>query len=340
MEVNLYLAMSLLSISLYHRGKSILAVALCSITFFIREEAVLLVAILIGLEFFRGSRRRALWLSALSLICVIPGFVIQYYYYGGIVPQSVLIKLGWRAPSFFYPLYNLFLNDPLGIALLPFTLWGAWIAMRRAGPLQTLVLWTLLLTLAYCANRSYVMPWYGEVTHFTQFLLASLALGYILRRWPKVLAFFDGNRIVWGSAISVLAIWLLIAWKVGPSKVTRNIYDRLSEWGRTHSLKSSSIMASDIGAVGYYSDATIYDLDGLVWRYEDRKNPERVIEVFKPDILFLIRSRGSYELSQSPVVRKSYAQTMTFSQDSNEAPFEKAPEAWNQNYVLFERVDK
>jgi hypothetical protein len=340
MEVNLFLVLCLISISLFHAGKAALAIMLASVTFFIREEAVLLVAILLALEFFQGSKRKAIQLSLLSLVCVIPGLLIMYYYYGGIIPQSVLIKLNWRVPSFFYPLKILFVNDPLGIALLPFTLYGIWLALQQRGPLQTLVLWILLLTIVYCASRSQVMPWYGEASHYAQFLLAGLGLGTIIRKSAKLAQYFNGRWILYGSSVLTIAVWSVIAWKSGPSKVRTNIYDRLAVWGESHQLDTTSIMASDIGAVGYYTGARIYDLDGLVWPSDARKNPEGVVRDFKPTYLFLVRSKSNYELSMSRTVLESYHQTMTFSQDSNELPLSKAPEEWNQNYILFERINK
>jgi hypothetical protein len=340
MEVNLFLVLCLISISLFHARKTSIAIALSSITFFIREEAVLLVGILLALEFFRGSKMKALRLSLLSLLCIIPGLSLMYYYYGGIIPQSVLTKLGWHTPSFFYPLKLLFVNDPLGVVLLPFTVYGAWLALQKRGPIQTLVFFIMLLTLVYCGTRSFIMPWYGEVSHYAQFILAAFGIGTLLYRSTKISHHFDGHRLLYGGSIMTIAVWSFVAWKSGPSKVRTNIYDHLATWGQAHPLDSMSIMAHDIGAVGYYTGAKIYDLDGLVWPSEARKNPEGVVSTFKPTYLFLTRTKDSYELSRSPAVQESYILTMTFAQDSLEVPLAKAPEEWNQNYVLFERINK
>ncbi len=340
MEVNLFLTFSLFSISLFYAGKTFTAIALASITFFIREEALILVAILIALEFFQRSKLHALRLAGVSILAVIPGLAIIYYSYGSIIPQSVLIKLGWRSPTFFYPLHDLLLNDPVGIVLIPFTILGGWLVKQKRGQMQTIVIWMLLLILIYCANHSRIMPWYGEVSHFGQFILGSLGLGIILQRSTKISRLFSQNWMLYSSTLAILAIWSFIACKVGPSRVTTNIYTRLEQWGSSHSLQSATIMASDIGALGYYSDATILDLDGLVWPTELRKDPVQVVRVFKPTFLFLIRSRQSYNLMQNSVIRDSYLQTREFAQDSGVMPLQSAPDSWNQNYVLFQRVEK
>jgi hypothetical protein len=128
----------------------------------------------------------------------------------------------------------------------------------------------------------------------------------------------------------------------GPSDVTNNVYTPLREWAAVHPMRGASIAGLDYGALGYYTEAKIYDFAGLVTpdRFSFGSNAE-LVEHYKPDYLYLTRIQlytaivtdSAAGRSYRPVVRFSTSRDTSLSLDPASVGTE-----WKHDFVLYKRM--
>jgi hypothetical protein len=133
-----------------------------------------------------------------------------------------------------------------------------------------------------------------------------------------------------------------VAHTIGVAPMTRNIYEPLHLWCARHVHPTDKIAASDIGAIGYYSDAYIYDLAGLVWpEVFQYKNVYAAILAKRPKFVFANVISGSQEMFDvNSELGRLYEPVARFarsgSKDVVPQPDVFTP-GWQQDYVMFER---
>jgi hypothetical protein len=128
----------------------------------------------------------------------------------------------------------------------------------------------------------------------------------------------------------------------GPSPVRKNVYEPLAAWARDHVRPGQTIAAGDIGAVGYYSTAFVYDLAGLVWKDRWRYDTVRDAVIQRqPDFIFAEVSRYWQELYEPRSdLRKLYRPVKRFSRFGKTTLEPRADDlapGWIQDYIMFER---
>jgi hypothetical protein len=354
MEVNLFLLASLSAIFLYHRGAKIPAIAVAAACYFLRPEGALLVCILCGLELLTTRRFSALRLPLVALLVLLPFLLIIQHFYGHILPQSVMAKSHVVKRPIFLTAKALVFPDPICLLFLPFTLWGAVNFLREKGWrensfLRTIGIWYLAYLSAYMVARPHIWSWYAEPIQFVQILFAALGAANLLARLPALQKPFSrpgtaalGYPLV-TSALAV-AFWALILVKQHPSGATRYVYAPLKQWSQSKGVKGSTILAEDIGAVGYYTNAYIFDAAGLVWppalRY---KTNDAMIKAYHPDYLFLNAEQDTIEMMQHSKLDKVYQPIRRFSLD-NDTELKQDPKlyntSWKQDYLLYKKRAK
>jgi len=345
MEVNLFLLAGLAAIGLYHRGHRIGAAAVAALSFFLRPEAVLLVAILCLTEFFTGARWRGFVMGAVALAVVLPGLTSLYTLYGGIIPQSVAAKSALPAQPYGAIFGQLLVPDPFSLIVLPVALWGGVRSFGRGGALRTITLWGSAYIVAYALARPLVWPWYGMVTYYTVVLLGALGAADLLGRIPALAAAATSRRgAIIAGALPLLLWGGALAWRGGADPVAARVYDPLRRWCATSMRPGATIAAYDIGAIGYYSGAHIYDLAGLVWpeAVSLRWNYPAIVRAHRPDYLYLGATAETAAWMGTPEMRAAYMPVARFSKfgyaglDIDGAVF---PDGWVQDYILFRRRD-
>jgi len=351
MEMNLFLLGSLGAILLFHRGAKIPAIALAALCYFLRPEGVLLVVILSALELFSTRRLLALRLPLVAAAIWVPLLLLIHRFYGHILPQSVTAKSHAVNRSVLGTAKSLIIPDAVCLLLLPLTLWGmvAFLrekSVREAGFLRTLLLWYGAYLCAYLLARPQIWSWYAEPIQFVQIVFAALGAADLIARWPLLRKSFFRQSAppLWmGLAPGVLAVafWLLVLGKSGPSGTTRYVYAPLQRWGQSAAIRRSSILAEDIGAVGFYSNAYIYDTAGLVWPAALRyKSLDAIIKAHRPDYLFLNADRDTLKMMAGAGLNGTYQPVERFSINGETNPqldAKRLPTTWKQDYVLFKR---
>ncbi len=342
METSLLLFMCVAALILFENGRRVAATLVVAPCYFLRPETLLLLVLLLTLVALRRRWRDLTIMAALSVLTVGIPVVLLWAYYGSPVAHSVIAKSAELNGNLLPVLKEELAVNPIHLLVLPLTVWGATRVIRLRGlPWQSL-LWGVMYAGVYLLLRPAVWGWYFVPLHFVKFFLAAFGLADLVGRVR------GANRIsvwTWGLVGSglVLLSGLAIAVAVGPAPVRKNVYEPLQAWFRQHPACDAKIMAGDIGAVGYYSDAYIYDLAGLVMpRPRASSDLAAAVSSWQPDYLFLIANRtevGAFLLSPAAVAR--YRAVARFSktgqQDLNPRQDELHPR-WQQDYILYERT--
>lgn len=340
MEVNLFLLMSVAAIALYHAGRRTAAILVAATATMVRPEGLALVALLCGLDF---RQRRTLRLAGVAALVLLAAALATYAYFGQVIPQSVIAKSRHLNSSPFVVLRAFLVADPVAAALLPAALWGAVRAGERDDFARTAALWGGVYLALYLLFRPHPWSWYGLIIHYTEFLLAGLGLADLVRRSARLRQLLRPARLAPGLAVTVVALWVGIVALRGPSGVKRHVYGPLQHWCSTQDLKGVSILAEDIGAVGYWCDAFIHDAYGLVWPEARRYAAlDDAIAAQRPDYLFINVSRSD-AVGRTARISGAYEPIRRFSPTGNGTLVPRPSEVtggWRPDYILYRRTSR
>jgi hypothetical protein len=284
-------------------------------------------------------------LAFISLLVAVPPAISIYLYYGSLVPQSVVAKARFINSSFVQLVETFLLPEPFTAVVLPFAIWGGIRAVKEGGVLATVAVWSAAYTGSYLLARPVMYSWYGAPVHFGAILLAGSAAWQLKRhvagRFHRY-RITRGSFVWWGGAV-VLAFWGGMLLALGPSPVTRFVLNPIREYSATHLSSGATIVATDIGAIGYYSKAHLLDTHGLVWppALEFTHWPD-ILKVYPADYLFMYATRDVVRtLRDSPILR-SYRPIARFSKsgstDLTLDPGLYPDVRWTQDYILLERT--
>jgi hypothetical protein len=126
------------------------------------------------------------------------------------------------------------------------------------------------------------------------------------------------------------------------------VYQRLEAWAREARLeeRQATVLAADIGALGYYGRTRVLDGLGLVWpealEFEERLDP---IREYRPDYVMLVAMRQRVaHFTEDELLGKLYRPIRRFNTRGRSEregltpdPAE-LPTTWRQDYIVFERI--
>jgi hypothetical protein len=342
MEVNVFLLLSTLSILLYHKDRRTLAIGVTAVSVFLRPEGVALVGLLLLLDWSDRGLASGTQLGVVAVLIIVPVLALVGWHFGHIVPQSVLAKARHLNSSPFPVVREFLFADPSTAILLLPAVWGAATVANINQFSRTVGVWGVVYLLAYLIMRPHVWSWYGEPVHYAEFVLAAVGCGDFIRRVPTLRAWLTEGRLLRGGGVAIVAVWIAILWVRGASAVTTSVYRPLEAWCREHISAQDTIVASDVGAIGYFSGARIYDVSGLVWADAlTYKSVADVIEAIRPDYLFLAATVDQMRPMTHANVAQLYQPVRTFSTTEQYDLLRSAgfADEWRPEYVLFKRVD-
>jgi hypothetical protein len=339
MEMNLYLVGCVLSILLYLRQFKRSAVILAAICYFLRPEALVLLGLLCAIEWFSGKRSNAFRLGLFASMVLVVPLILIFSFYGQVLPQSVIAKSDLARPPLLDMLRQLLAPDPLMALLIPSATWGFIVSFRRVGFSKIVGVWGVIYLAIYIVAQPKIWSWYGEPIYYAIMLLATLGGMDLMARWPRLRQAFTPKWICPLIAGLCVAVWMFVWLKLGPSAVTQHVYEPVKAWCRDNTRENTSILAYDIGVIGYYSNARIYDLAGLVWPVA-LSSTGNVIQTYWPDYLFLNATQSTVELMGSASFDKLYQPVAQFSRANLPvwgASVEHYSADWVQDYIMFRK---
>lgn len=339
MEANAFVLVAVAALRLHTRGRPKLAVALASAAYFLRPEAALLVAVLCAAQWQR-SPLAALRSGALALAVVAPGLILIVLTYGTPLPQSVIAKSHDTGTSLLEVTRLLLLPDPVSGLLMLFGLAGMVHALRSGGFARLLVAWACLHVLAYMVARPRVWFWYGQPAYLCAAFGAALT----------VVTLLDSQRIRrlrphlerFAPVIAALALLspLAIVLKFRDQSVATNVYEPMRQFASENISPSNTILAFDIGAIGYYSNARIYDAAGLVWPPALTQDARAIVKTYRPDYILLTARESLVQMVNEPGfdAYRSVARFSARGEHGLELDPSQYPKHWVQDYLLLKRV--
>lgn len=352
MESPMFVLAVLAAISLdaarHHRAAGVLAVLSATV----RPEGVLVLP-LIAARHLRSARTLVQLVVPAALLGL--GYVVvMTLVFGSPIPQSVSTKAdhylgdgGWRR------IVEIFSNSfipsvPLTLAA-PLTLVGVFGALRAGGPLRTGSGFLLALTAAYLAARPMMPGWYYYPILTGVCAWIGLGTATLLERGlPKTAALFGHRAVRPLATAALLAVVAPVAWVAllnGKSEVQKRIYTPIQTWAAELTTPQTTLLAFDIGCIGYVTDARILDAGGLVWpAAKKERSPAALVKRHQPDYALITAVRQWVEpMRTDAVLSTAYVPVRRFNAEDDhhlDPPADTLPTAWTQDYILYARRDQ
>jgi hypothetical protein len=296
----------------------------------LRPEGLLLAVALVAGWAPRLRRPRAVQLIVWVALPLLAFVLVRHFYYGAWLPNTWYVK---PAPL----LHLLETGDPAAWAALARG-WrhNVWDAFDEAGGIVVIGLalpalgsrdWPGVAALVAIVGFGLVslmpadwMPGHRYALPFMALAIVAAAwtVDHAVERWAA-----RGRGAGWALA-ALVVLWMLRATLAGvddwrnlvvgaghPALAAQRVYRPIGEWLATHSPSDRSVLAYEVGAVGYYSRLRVVDHEGLIHpgvarevrragesgavrTGRDARAMERVIAIClgeHPD-WFLVRTRG------------------------------------------------
>ncbi len=281
METSLAILLALATVWYVFHREYYLAAFACALLTLVRPEGFLLFLVL-QIDNYLDVRRNGVSLryvllpAAVFAALILPWLIYSYSYFGTLVPNTLAAKSGHH-----FDLRELW-NSTVGIAkiiggtqLMSFTLMVVClgVVLSKAG-IQSLwevafpVVWVLLLLVGYIVQDVQVVSRYLlPITPFI-ILYAFWGLKKVEEGWniplPRMRALLFAvaafslvqNTFVYRTEI----VPHVVSFSAGMNQCLRPI----AYWLRTNSPQDGSVVAPDVGLLGYVSEKTIYDPAGLI----------------------------------------------------------------------------
>jgi hypothetical protein len=338
MEADFFTLQTLAALICHFRGRRVLAAALAGASYFTRPEGVVTVAVLVASELIDRRIDRA-FISGIVAACVVaPVFAIIKLTYGQVLPQSVVAKGLHTHVSPLEVVHLLLAPEPVAAAVVILAVVGTVPAIGNGGVLRMAALWFWLYVAAFLYGGPHVWSWYS----FPPVTMAALLAAPIVRRGWLLLA----SRLTWrppGSATAIMAVmvvaaWALLSFALGPDRITRNIYRPVAEFCRDVGA-SDSVLASDIGIIGYRCPVTVIDAAGLVSPSSLGYASEfDLIRDRKPRFLFLTASADLQDQTRPDWFAAAYRPVARFAADGDVDPahLKNRGHDWSQEYIAYQ----
>lgn len=356
MEPPLFVALATSASLAASRGRLGAAGWLGSFACTTRPEGVLLVAALAltSVRSWRDARR----LFTPVLIVGASSAALLTAIYGSPIAQSVRAKAGRHGLGIDFAraastLQQAFAPTKVLVALSWLTLWGVIRAGVRSPGLRAFGLFALAVPTAYIVSGAKTWGWY----FYAPLTLACIGLGVGLdavAQWLESAPSGLAARVssLWQRSRALLplfavgslgaAVALAVAY---PDRVTPRVYEPMRASLRELDLRGRGlrVLASDIGALGYFSRANVLDSEGLVWP-QAREYPDQpaALAAHLPEYFMIVVNRARMGAFVAHPVHERYRPIARFNA-SGASDLKPEPQAlidgWAQDYILYARDD-
>jgi hypothetical protein len=359
MEPPLFIALAVCAAAAAANGRLVLSGTLAALACTTRPEGVLLVATLAVCHVRSLRDAWRLFAPVMAIGIVSTGILTAIY--GSPIAQSVRAKagrhgLGLDVVRTVSTVLQGFAPATLLQVLAPITLCGLVQAMRSSSALRAFVWFACAIPLAYIASGAKTWGWY----FYAPLTAACIGMGLgaeCVRAWiarssgaPARLAKAAESAVSSRTSLSAVGAGLatlvaLVFVSLTPDQVTPRVYEPMRQLLQRLDLAGNKqrLLASDIGAAGYFSRATILDSEGLVWpparEYPDQ--PE-VVDALRPEYFMIVVNERRLSAFLDHPVHAHYEPLARFN-ISGETALDPTPQSlpygWVQDYILYVRDD-
>lgn len=342
MEMNLFILLTIFVLILYSTQKKYIAFILAGLLYFVRPEAVLIILILTIEELITFKKINVLIYPFISALMLVIPTIFIYFYYGQLLPQSVIAKAGLENNDLYAFFTKLIFNDFVCLVSFPLTIIGLWKFKAQPKIIKYLGIWAVMIIASYLISQKKIWTWYGAPIHYVFFVFAAIGLAIVFKKLFKQ-DFVYRKFAITGLAILPVLFWISLFLYLRENPVEKNIFNPLKEYCSTNGIsKKDTIFANDIGAIGYYSKAYIFDSESLISnafsKYNDAK---KFVRDKLPPYLFLNLNRYNIVMVNSPELKGKYIPVKRFSKTGKKKMIfntKKLNDLWIQDYILYKRV--
>jgi hypothetical protein len=322
METALVTLAGLAAVYGYINGRGRLMAVSLALLVLLRIDGLLLAVILFAGWWLRG--RRFPWrLAVLSIVVLLPWVLFATAYFGSPVPSSATAKVlvYARTRQMFLPnlqtLRHQYAGDPVHLALLIVSLYGAVVAWRSHRGMKAPLLWFVAYHAGILASKAPVeaFGWYlvpPLPVYYVATAIGVVAIGRrILSPWLKP----SGESSRPGPALKLACLLVLAAplvvnlrstqRHIATAQRTEDVLRKpIGIWLARNTPPDSRVLLESIGYIGYFSGRPILDMVGLVspevipsYAPGVRYPLGDIISRFRPEVLVL-RSQEMDEVNQ------------------------------------------
>jgi hypothetical protein len=348
MEAPLLVALAMGAVLAGHERRLLLAGLLAGLACTVRPEAVILVAVLL-VAHVRSGRDLARFAAPVAVVGLVYVALLTSVY-GTPIPQSVRAKAAEGGRPFAYERTK----DILAQAFGP-TMQARWVfpvvalgfARSLFWPVRPFVLFSMAMVLGYVLSGAKTWGWY----FYVPLVAWSVGLGLgtdllLMGLWTRVartrlrpLA-THVPMVAAAAAVTAAATFSHVL----PDRVTPEVYEPMRRWAEERGLRerNASIVASDIGAIGWYG-GLILDTEGLVWpEGRDFEHQIDVVRAHRPDYVVVVVRRDKIVRFMADPLFTEYRPVQRFNTTGDrtlEPVAALLPHWWEQDYLVYERID-
>jgi hypothetical protein len=355
MEPPLLVMLALAAVALYQARwtmSSGLAAALCCT---VRPEAVLLVGVLALLQ-VTDPRRLLRFLVPVVVVGAV-SMGILWSIYGSPISQSVRAKAEVGGYVDLVQRVSEILSGAFGPSrpmqlVLTIVVVGMWRSVARRVPMLPFLAFAWAIVIAYLVVRPKTWGWY----YYAPLVAWTAWLGIGTEKvvdWigQERMRLVSASRLRWITIVlSIFALaGVTLYSRLRPDMVTSRVYARIAAWAREARLEEDqpTVLASDIGAIGFYGRTRVLDSEGLVWPEAlTIKRQIEVVRAHRPAYVVLVATRGRVApFVNDPELSVAYTPIRRFNV-RNETGLEhlrpeplSLPHSWRQDYIVYRRSD-
>ncbi|MBI5058635.1 hypothetical protein HZB60_02500 [candidate division KSB1 bacterium] len=307
--------------------------------------------------------QRLLAAAAVGFVIVTLGAVLQRWYYGTWIPQSVAGKMA--LPNHYHEVFTLALfplRDPLQFVLTITTLVGLRSAWSASALVRVYTPWAVLLLLVWMITGAHLWAWYCVPIWFYKVVVTAVAAGVWVDAIRKPGADVtppcppvnrgESNgrplpgteRIAIGAAVFIVTAWVGFAAAFGRDRMESNVYSKIREWVAGKSFTGMRAYGMDFGAFGYYTGLQILDEPGLVWpqAMTFRNDLQTILLAERPEYAFVTANQDNLRAMRGGMIAELYEPLWRASMNGKTdvlAPIESFVTDWAPDFYLFARRD-
>ena len=320
LETGLFTFLATVSLYFLYRKKYLQAVMIASIAGITRPEGFALLIIAVAISIWNQRRLRLL----IPPLVGIGGWLLfSQLYFGGVIPNSAIAKhalySGARVTGFWDNLILVFvLRSPMSWLIWLFFSIGMIVTWEKS----RILLLSAFLALGYlftlALSGTHIFFWYSAPIYPVIFLISNVGLSYLLSRVggesdERMRRVLSGLTVVLTVAALTVAIVIRLPGIESESLNYHNVHAAAGKYLLRTVAPGETVLAEDIGYLGYFYRGSIIDRDGLVTPqaipYNKLGNYRAFIDSVNADWLFLATdSPGVKEMIDSESFKEKYVQ--------------------------------
>ena len=315
LETGFSIFLGLFSILLYKKSKYIYAGILLGLAILTRVDNGILAFVVV--LYYIWINRKIPWTFLLSsAIVLIPWLVFSYSYYGTLIPNSVIAKFsvykGTSEVTSLITKLGVFFGKPDKILFSLLVLLGIIKIKDIKKTITILYAWSGLHLISILISEGYIFEWYYAPIMPGYAALAAVGVVELCRKASSKVRIEEKKLFIFALCFLVLLLSARLYYQNNNYKryqrTMEEVHKSIGIWLNDTSLENETILASDIGYMGFYSKRKLIDWMGLIspeiLKYYKNGNIEDVPRDFKPDYIVL----GEYDFLYKKIVDNEFFQ--------------------------------